>query len=255
MLITFLLLFAAGAMAGGMNAIAGGGSFISFPAMVFAGLPSVIANASSTVALVPGTLASAATYLRGPAPEGLRDLGGVRFPVLLAVSVAGGLVGAILLLVTPVATFDGVVPWLLLVATITFAFGRDFGAWLRRKARLGPLALLPVQFLLGVYGGYFGGAVGIMMLAVWSLLDGADLKQLNPSRTVIVSAMNGIAVIAFVLAGKVWWPETIALLFGGLAGGYFGARIGQMLPAAATRKVIIAITVVMTLIFFKRAYF
>ena len=93
MLITFLVLFAAGAMAGGMNAIAGGGSFISFPAMVFVGLPSVIANASSTVALVPGTLASAATYLRGPSPEGLRDLGGVRFPVLLAVSVAGGLVG------------------------------------------------------------------------------------------------------------------------------------------------------------------
>lgn len=255
MLSTFLVLFAAGVMAGGMNAIAGGGSFVSFPAMVFVGLPSVIANASSTVALVPGTLASAATYLRGPAPEGLRDLGGVRFAVLLGVSVAGGLVGAVLLLVTPVATFDGVIPWLLLVATITFAFGRDFGAWLRSRLRLGPLALLPVQFALGVYGGYFGGAVGIMMLAAWSLLDGADLKQLNPSRTVIVSAMNGIAVVAFVLAGKVWWPETIALLLGGLVGGYFGARVGQMLPAAVTRKVIIAITVVMTVTFFKRAYF
>lgn len=255
MLSTFLILFAAGVMAGGMNAVAGGGSFVSFPAMVAMGLPSVIANASSTVALVPGTLTSAATYLRGPAPEGLRDLAGVRFGLLLGTSVAGGLAGALLLLATPVATFDGVIPWLLLVATVTFAFGRDFGAWMRGRFRMGARALLPVQFVLGVYGGYFGGAVGIMMLAAWSLLDGANLKQLNPTRTVVVSAMNGIAVVAFVLAGKVWWPQTIALLLGGLVGGYFGARVGQALPAAATRRVIIAITIAMTAIFFKRAYF
>ncbi len=254
MLSTFLVLFAAGVMAGGMNAIAGGGSFISFPAMVFAGLPSVIANASSTVALVPGTLTSAATYVHGKDKVGFRDLGGVPFPVLVATSVTGGLVGAILLLATPVATFDGVIPWLLLVASVTFAFGRDAGAWLRARVRLGPVALLPVQFVLGVYGGYFGGAVGIMMLAVWSLLDGADLKQLNPTRTIVVSAMNGIAVVAFVLAGKVWWPQTVALLLGGLAGGYFGARIGQALPTVATRRVIVAITVVMTAAFFWRAY-
>ena len=254
MLTDAIILFAAGVLAGGMNAIAGGGSFISFPAMVFVGLPSVVANASSTVALVPGTLTSAGTYMTGTNPMGFRDLGGVRFPILLASSVAGGLLGALLLLATPVAIFDGVIPWLLLVATITFAFGRDFGAWLRARIRLGPVALLPVQFILGIYGGYFGGAVGIMMLAAWSLLDGADLKQLNPTRTIIVSAMNGIAVVCFILAGQVWWPQTVALLAGGVAGGYLGARAGQALPALAVRRIIIAVTVAMTLIFFKRAY-
>lgn len=253
MLTDFLLLFFAGVLAGGMNAMAGGGSFVSFPALVFAGLPGIVANASSTVALVPGTLASAYAYTTGTHKLGFLDLGGVKFPVLLGVSVAGGLVGAILLLVTPVAMFDAVIPWLLLVATLTFAFGRDAGAWLRARVRIGAAALLPVQFVLGVYGGYFGGAVGIMMLAAWSLLDGADLKALNPTRTIIVSAMNGIAVVCFVVAGQVWWPQTVAVLIGGLAGGYVGARIGQRLPPGVVRGVIIAVTIVMTLVFFRRA--
>ena len=251
----FLLLFLAGVVAGGMNAMAGGGSFVSFPAMVFVGLPGIVANASSTVALVPGTLASAYAYTTGTHRLGFLDLGGVRFPVLLGVSVIGGLVGAILLLVTPVAMFDAVIPWLLLVATLTFAFGRAAGGWLRARVRIGAATLLSVQFMLAVYGGYFGGAVGIMMLAAWSLLDGADLKALNPTRTIIVSAMNGIAVVCFVVAGKVWWAPTIALLIGGLAGGYVGARIGQRLPAAVVRGGIIAVTIVMTLVFFRRAYF
>ncbi len=254
MLTDILILLAAGLLAGTMNALAGGGSFASFPAMVLVGLPSVAANASSTVALVPGTLASAYAYTTGAGKQGFRGLAGVPFGVVLGTSVAGGLVGAILLLVTPVATFDAVIPWLLLVAALTFAFGRDFGAWLRRRVHLGAGALLPAQFVLGIYGGYFGGAVGIMMLAVWSLLDGADLKQLNPTRTIIVSAMNGIAVVCFIVAGQVWWPQTLALLVGGVAGGYLGARVGQRLPVAVVRGIIIAITVAMTAIFFKRAY-
>jgi uncharacterized membrane protein YfcA len=249
-----LLLVAAGILAGGMNAIAGGGSFVSFPAMVFVGLPSVAANASSTVALVPGSLASSWAYTTGAHRMGLHDLGGVRFPVLLGVSVAGGLAGAVLLLVTPVATFDGVIPWLLLLATLTFAFGRQAGAWLRQRLRLGPATLLPVQFVLGIYGGYFGGAVGIMMLAAWSLLDGAELKTLNPTRTIIVSATNAIAVLCFVVANQVWWPQTLALLAGGLIGGYAGARIGQRLPPRMVRGIVIATTVAMTLAFFRRAY-
>ena len=250
----FLLLLLAGILAGGMNAIAGGGSFVSFPAMVLVGLPSVAANASSTVALVPGSLASAWAYTTGVHRMGLLDLGGVRFPLLLATSVAGGLLGAILLLVTPVSTFDSVIPWLLLLATLAFAFGRQAGAWLRARLRLGPATLLPVQFLLGIYGGYFGGAVGIMMLAAWSLLDGAELKALNPTRTLVVAATNAIAVVCFVVANQVWWPQTLALLAGGLLGGYAGARLGQILPARTVRGVVIATTVAMTLIFFRRAY-
>jgi hypothetical protein len=114
--------------------------------------------------------------------------------------------------------------------------------------------LLPVQFLLGIYGGYFGGAVGLMMLAAWSLLDGADLKALNPTRTIVVAAMNTVAVICFVMANEVWWPQTLVLLAGALGGGYAGARIGQRLPVAVVQATIIAITVGMTLIFFRRAY-
>ena len=250
----FVLLFFAGVLAGAMNAIAGGGSFVSFPAMVLAGLPSVAANASSTVALVPGSLAAAYAYTTGQHRMGFLGVGGVGFPVLLAVSVAGGLAGAVLLLATPVATFDAVIPWLLLVATLTFAFGRRAGAWLRVRMRIGPAVLLPVQFILGVYGGYFGGAVGIMMLAVWSLLDAADLKAMNPTRTIVVSATNAIAVVCFVVAREVWWPPTMALLLGGLVGGYLGARIGQRLPVRVVRGVIIAVTVAMTLAFFRRAY-
>ena len=151
-----------------MNAVAGGGSFLTFPALVFAGLPSVVANASSTVALVPATLASVWAYMTGTHRTGLVDIGGVPIGRIITTSVAGGLTGAILLLSTPSSLFDGIVPWLLLLASLVFAFGGRLSAWLRRHAHLGPAAVLPLQFGLGVYGGYFGGAVGIMTLAAWS---------------------------------------------------------------------------------------
>jgi hypothetical protein len=248
------LLFAAGGVAGGMNALAGGGSFVTFPALLLAGLPSVAANASSTVALVPGSLASVYAYTTGEHRLPFIDLGSVRLPLVLLVSAAGGLVGAVLLVSTPVATFDRVIPWLLLLATFTFAFGRRVGTMLRRHLRIGAATLLPVQFLLGIYGGYFGGAVGLMMLAVWSLLDGADLKALNPTRTIVIAVTNGVAVACFVIANQVWWPQTLLVLAGAFGGGYAGARLGQRLPVAVVRATIIAITAGMTLIFFRRAY-
>ena len=133
----FLLLFAAGAGAGVMNAVAGGGSFLTFPALVFAGLPSVIANASSTVALVPATLASVWAYSTGRHRTGLVDIGGVPIARVIAASIAGGLTGAVLLLSTPIVLFDGIVPWLLLLATLVFAFGGRAGTWLRQHAHLG----------------------------------------------------------------------------------------------------------------------
>ena len=248
----FLLL--AGFVAGAMNAIAGGGSFVSFPALVAAGVPAVAANASSTVALVPGTLASAWAYTTGPRRMGLVGFGGLRFGALLAASVAGGLAGALLLLSTPEGTFDGVIPWLLLLATIVFAFGQRIGVALRRRLRLGRAAALTVQFVLGVYGGYFGGAVGLMMMAAWSLLDAVDLKAMNPARTLLVSAMNIVAVLCFVVAGKVWWTQSLAVLAGALAGGYAGARIGQRLPPAVMRGLVTLVTVGMTVTFFVRAW-
>lgn len=251
----FLLLFAAGVGAGTMNAVAGGGSFLTLPALVFAGLPSIVANASSTVALVPATLASVWAYMSGTHRTGLVDIGGVPIGRIIAISTLGGLTGAVLLLATPVALFDGIIPWLLLLAALVFAFGNRLSGWLRPRVHLGAAAVLPLQFGLGVYGGYFGGAVGIMALAAWSLVTPHDLKTLNPTRMLTVAAMNGIAVAWFIAAGEVQWPETLAVLAGGLVGGFVGGRLGQRLPLGTTRAIIMAVTAGMTLIFFKRAYF
>ena len=204
-----VLLAAAGLLAGAMNAIAGGGSFVSFPAMIAAGLPPVLANASSTVALFPGTLASTFAF-RHEFGAGRRACG---LRAMLPLSVAGGLVGAALLLATPARLFDVVIPFLLLLATLTFAFGVRAGLTLRRFVRVGPGAMLPLQFLIAIYGGYFGGAVGLMMMAIWSLLTAsAELKAMAPARVLLVSAANGAAVVWFIVAGAVRWPETLAML-------------------------------------------
>ena len=243
-----LLLIGAGLLAGTMNAIAGGGSFVTFPALVFAGVPSVAANASSTVALFPGSLTSAWAYRHG-----LRGFGGVSLRALLAASLSGGLLGAVLLLVTPQATFDAVIPWLLLLATLALGFGREAGAALRRVVRIGPGPVLVTQFLLAVYGGYFGGAVGIMMMAVWSLLDSADLKAMSPARVLLVSATNTIAVICFIVAGAVRWPETLVMLVAAAVGGYAGARLALRMHPRLIRTVILLFTTAMTIVFFLRA--
>nr|WP_294503915.1 sulfite exporter TauE/SafE family protein [uncultured Rhodopila sp.] len=245
----WLYLIAAGLLGGSMNALAGGGSFVTFPALVLAGLPPIAANATSTVALFPGTLAS--TWANR---KDLGGIAGISLRVLLPISVAGGLVGAVLLLVTPGAAFDRVVPWLLLLATLTFAGGPNFGAWLRRRVRIGRGALLAIQFILGVYGGYFGGAVGLMMLAVWTLLDSIELKAMAPARTLLVSAANGMAVLCFAVAGAVWWLEGLAMMASTIAGGYYGARFARHLPPAVLRGFVVLLSASVTAGFFLKAY-
>jgi len=244
----WILSASAGFVAGIANAIAGGGSFITFPALVFLGVPSVIANASSTVALFPGSLASSWAYRRE-----LAAFGAVRLSALLLVSVIGGALGALLLLKTPSTGFDRIVPWLLLLATAALAGGRQAGAALRRRVRLGRTPILLMQFLLAIYGGYFGGAVGLMMMAVWGLLTEVDLKALNPAKTLLVAATNAVAVLCFAVAGIVRWPETLAMLAAALVGGYGGALAGRRLPAGLVRGVVVVTTATMTLLFFWRA--
>ena len=244
------LLAAAGLLAGAMNAIAGGGSFVTFPALVFAGLPPVIANASSTVALFPGTIASSWAYRRE-----LTDVAGIRLRLMLPVTVAGGFCGALLLLVTPPHLFDVVIPWLLLLATLTFAFGARVGGTLRRAVRIGPATLLVVQFVISLYGGYFGGAVGLMMLAAWGLLTASvNMKAMGPVRTVLVSAANAAAVLLFIASGVVRWPQTLALLAGAVAGGYGGAHLGRRLPPVLVRACVVLLTAAITVVFFRRAF-
>jgi len=189
-----ILLGVAGFAAGAMNAVAGGGSFVSLPALIAAGVPPVQANASSTVALFPGGLASAWAYRDGLGPVGTASLRS-----LLLTTVIGGAIGAALLLSTPPRTFDLVLPWLLLLATFALALGPKVGAWIRRhRGEVRPGIVLCIQFALGIYGGYFGGAVGIMMVAVWGLIDRRELQSLHGVRTLLVAAANYIAVLIFV---------------------------------------------------------
>jgi hypothetical protein len=232
-----------------MNAVAGGGSFVTFPVLVLAGLPAIAANASSTVALFPGTMASTWAYR-----DDLRGIGGVGLKVLLPITLIGGMTGAILLLVTPGGVFDAVIPWLLLLATLTFAGGRRLGEWLRHHLRIGHGAFLTVQFILSVYGGYFGGAVGLMMMAAWTLLDSAELKAMAAPRALLVSTANGAAVFCFAVAGAVWWPETLAMMVSAVAGGYYGARAARLLPAAALRWFVVLLSATVTAAFFLRTY-
>ncbi len=242
-------LFGAGLVAGAMNALAGGGSFVTLPALIAAGVPSVQANASSTVALWPGGAASAWTY-----HSGLRTLCGVGPGPMLALTVAGGLVGSVLLLWTPSSAFDVLLPWLLLLATLALAFGRRIGAALQGRLRGVTAPVLAVQFGLGVYGGYFGGAVGLMMMAMWSLFGETEIKALNPPRTLLVTAANTVAVAAFVVSGAVRWEQTVPMLVGGLVGGFLGARLGRVLPGGLVRTLTLCATAAITCVFFARAY-
>jgi len=248
MISSLLLLMAAAFGAGIMNAVAGGGSFLTFPALVFTGVPSIVANASSTVALFPGSFASAWAYR-----DDFTRFEGVPFPALLAASLAGGLSGALLLLFTPQKAFDAVIPWLLAVATLAFAFGPQLAPRLRRIYRIGPKTVLAGQFLVAIYGGYFGGAVGILQLALYSLFGLTEIRSMNALKTLLTGCMNAVAVVCFVIAAKVWWLQTAVMLVAAVAGGYFGARYARKMNPRLVRIIIVAICVAMTVIFFLRA--
>jgi len=243
------LLIGAGFVAGAMNSVAGGGTFVTLPALTLAGLPPTVANASSTVALFPATLASSWAYR-----DDVQPLEGVGTGGLLTASLAGGLTGALLLLSTPERAFTLIVPWLLLAATIALASGARLGQALRSVGlRMGRRSLLIAQFVLGIYGGYFGGAVGLMILAVWTLFTRIELQSMTPLRILMVAAANGVAVICFALSGNIHWRETLVVMAGGIAGGYLGAHAGRRLPASVVRALILAITIVTTAGFFLRA--
>src|SRR5579885_3363506 len=237
-------------LGGALNSVAGGGSFISFPALIFTGVPAINANATNTVALWPGTVASAAAYGKELAVHR-----GV--PVLAAVSLVGGVIGAELLLHTPPATFVHLIPWLLLAATLLFTFGGDLTRQLRARltnssgsAEPSLLGIALVQLVIAIYGGYFGGGIGILMLAALSVMGMANIHEMNAIKTVLASCINGVAVITFVIAGAIYWPQAIVMVVGAVAGGYGGARIARRLPPLLVRRFVIAVGFAMTMYFF-----
>lgn len=244
----YLLLSGAAFMAGIMNAVAGGGTFLTFPALVFTGVPSVVANASNAVALCPASFASAWAYRHD-----YQRFEGISLKVMAACSLAGGMLGAALLIATPETTFDALVPWLLLIATLVFAFGPMFIPKLRERFSIGPVALVTIQFVMSIYGGYFGGAMGIVMLAVYSLFGLSDLNAMNAMKSIMAGLINGIAVAVFLAIGTIAWQQTIVMLIAAVIGGYFGAHYGRRMNPKYLRALIIAISTGVTVAFFVRS--
>jgi uncharacterized membrane protein YfcA len=248
-----LFLFFAAGIAGTLKALAGGGSFISFPALLFMGVPPVQANATNTVALWPGLAASTLAYIKQlDAPARLM------IP-LLATSVAGGWAGAVLLLKTPQHTFLHFVPWLLLSGTLLFAFGNTIRAIAGTSAVINDLRKITwraiivssfVELLVAVYGGYFGAGIGFITLGMLAALGMRDIHAMGAIRTLLAAAINAAAVVTFILAGAVLWPQCGVMVAGALLGGWFGARYAQKADPRKVRAFVIGIGLAMSAYFF-----
>jgi uncharacterized membrane protein YfcA len=232
-----------------MNALAGGGTFAAFPALVASGLPPTVANATSNAALLPGAAASAWTLRRGLAPFGPL---GMRAMVLL--TLAGGGAGALLLHLTSESAFRAIVPWLLLAASLTLTFGDRLRRSLDRTGfRLTAAPASALQVVLGVYGGYFGGAVGLLMMATWVLVTELSVVQLAPARVLLLSCANAAACVLFAAVGLIDFGHALPVAVGAVAGGVLGAQLGLRLPAAWVRYATLALTYGVTAVFFLKA--
>jgi len=249
------LLFFAGLLAGAINAVAGGGTFLTFPALVFTGLDSVVANQTSTLGVWPGQISSFWAYRKILAAK--RHL----IVALGLTSLIGGSLGAVILLATPLGAFDHLVPWLLLFATLTFAFGNHVRHRLGLRLATGPdgemtavslTKAIVLQFIIGIYGGFYGAGAGILELAVLDLLGLEDIHLANAFKVILTTAFNTLAVFIFIFAGKVAWAEAFIIAVSTVVGGFGGAYIAQRMPASRVRAFVIFVGVVMTIYFFVR---
>jgi uncharacterized protein len=253
----WLLLFFASVMAGALNGVAGGGSFITFPALIFVGLPPINANATNNTGTWIGYLSSFYAYRQ--------DLG-VRTPGaqlsqglwrLILISLAGGLIGSVLLLNTPQSVFAQLVPYLLLLATTLFALNPSLKRLQSRHGALPSkrsLLLLGVlQWMVAIYGGYFGGGVGILLLALFGLMGMDDIHAMNGLKTLLSTCINGIAMVIFIASGTVLWPHAIVMSVGTILGGYWGVYYIRKVDPKLVRWFVIAVGLGMTLYFFVKA--
>ena len=248
-----IFLFFAAIIAGTLNAVAGGGTFLSFPALLATGVPAVEANATNTVALWPGLAASTGAYLkRLSVPQRLL------VPLLLT-SVVGGLAGSLLLLRTPQRVFMQLIPWLLLGGTLLFAFGNKIRALAGKSHFVDDLAKLSwraitlasvAELLVAIYGGYFGAGIGFMLLGMLAALGIRDIHAMGAIRTLLSVVINAAAVLTFILAGAVFWGHCLVMIAGSMAGGWFGAHYAQKADPQKIRRIVIAIGVAMTAYYF-----
>jgi uncharacterized protein len=242
--------FGAAFLAGAINSVAGGGTLVSFPTLVWLGLDSITANATSTVAIWPGTLGSIWGYRRE------LDQAQNRFRILLIPSLVGGLTGALLLRLTPASIFDRLVPFLILFATLLFlaqdpiqrrlktSGGSPHGGtrWL--------IGAIFFQLAVGLYGGYFGAGIGILMLAALSIMGLNDIHEMNSLKVVFAGAINGIAAAYFVWARMVYWPYVVLMAVGAILGGWGGAGTARRMGRTAVRRIVIGIGFAMAISLF-----
>jgi uncharacterized protein len=248
-----IFLFIAGVIGGAMNAVAGGGSFIAFPAMLFTGIAPIPANATNTFSLWAGTAASGGAYRNH-----LKIPRRILIP-LLGMSLLGGVAGALLLIKTPVHTFMRLIPWLMLAATLLFAFGKHLTG--RLSARISHeasgsavLGASIFELLVAIYGGYFGGGIGIMNLAMFAALGMTDIHEMNALKLVLVTVINGVATATFVATGAIVWPQALVMLAGAVLGGYTVGHFAQKLPHQLVRVLIIFVGFGMSAYFLMKAY-
>ncbi|MDZ8187028.1 MAG: sulfite exporter TauE/SafE family protein [Nostoc sp. ChiSLP02] len=244
-----LLLFATAFIAGGLNAVAGGGSFITFPVLIFTGVPPIAANATNNTALWVAALASAGAYRQ--------DLGIKRqvFLLLCGISLLGGIIGSIALLYTSANVFNKLIPYLLLLATLVFTFGDAFRGWLQLQNQKStpdvPIFNLALaQLAIAIYGGFFGAGLGILMLATLSFLGIKNIHTINAFKAFLGSCINGIAIIPFIFAGVILWQQAILMAVGGSLGGYLSAHYARKVKPQLIRKFVILVAFSMTIYFF-----
>lgn len=239
------VIFGAALAAGAINSVAGGGTLITFPTLIWAGLPSVTANATNTVAIWPGSLGAAWGYREELSTANRRLL------MLVVPSLLGGLAGAMLLARTPPGVFDRIVPYLVLGATGLFMVQHRVQRMTAPTAAQGySVAWIAgasaFQFAVGVYGGYFGAGIGILMLAALGVLGMRDIHQMNGLKNVFAVAVNGVAALYFIAAHMVHWPDALVMATGAIAGGYGCVGIARRLGARTVSRIVVAIGLLMT---------
>ncbi len=242
----WLLTGGAAFAAGVLNAIAGGGSFLTFPALVFAGVPPLAANATSAMAVSPGYLGSTWGFR-----SELQALPRALIQREVIVAAVGGVIGAGLLLLTPARIFTGLVPWLLLLATVLFAAGPLLAK--RNSGQGQPAWRLPGLLGVAIYGGYFNGGLGILLMALYTLTGESRLNTVNALKNLNSFVLSLLSVLAFALAGAIVWPQAIWMMVLATAGGWAGARLAKRLPIQWVRWLVIATGLAMSAVFFQRS--
>ncbi|WP_040817024.1 sulfite exporter TauE/SafE family protein [Litoreibacter arenae] len=248
-LFEILLLLSAAFGAGVLNTIAGGGTFLTFPALVFVGIPPVVANATSTVAVLPGYLGGALGFRKEVMEFDRKQL--IR---LIVIGLLGGAVGSVLLLISSDRAFSALVPFLLLIATFVFLFGAQIRAWAARRSQsVTPFGAFGM-FAVSTYGGYFNGGLGIILLALFSLWGMTNIYQMNGLKTAMSFILSAISVAIFAGAGIIEWKAGLMMMVASTAGGYAGAPISKALPMPVVRGIVATVGFAMSGVFFWRVF-